>query len=117
MWYFVFHKKEKLNDDSNWKTILKKWYYYLPGMIFNTLLGLAGKYISLIFVLSVAWKSNRLWAFLWAAVYLFVLIAGNIGMYLFFRKKEGFVAKLYWLINIVSCFILTVAFFYIFIIG
>lgn len=98
------------------KTILKKWYYYLPGMIFNIILGLAGWYIGLILILSLAWRSDRLWAFIWAGVYFVVLIGGNTGMYLFFRKKEGFLAKLYWIINVVSYFILTVAFFYTFII-
>ena len=109
--YGVFQKKR--NQSENGKAQLEKWYYYLPGTIFNVILGVIRKFIVVLLLFAFAWKSDRLWSICQAAIYLMVLVAGNVVIYLFFRKKEKFSAKTYWIVNLIAYFILSTVLFYI----
>lgn len=104
---FAFLRQKNVNESNGIKVQLEKWYYYLPGTILNVILGLVGRFVAVILVLAFGWRSDRLWAILWAGVYLIFLVGGNIGIYLFLRKKEKFSKKMYWFINMIAYFILS----------
>ncbi len=80
-----------------------KWYYYLPGALINMVLGTLAIWNWVIIFVSVTWGSDR-WriVFFCVGIYILLIVGGNIGIWMFFRKKIGFQLKFYAGCNLLS---------------